>query len=405
VVGFVAGQLAGLIKGHVGPAATRALSRAIADRGLRMLSLEAEAEGEHSMALGAEALVATLEDTVRAIAELPAESIAEPLRLEAEIQEAFADGVARHLPRSWVRDDIPGHETDGEAGVWVFMPRSTGRRYRYRKYTRVFPVSISRPLAQAVLLRNGDTLERRLLDAGLRRWPVTGEVHLYETLPGTHLGHLAAGEAGGASAEATSALAGEFEDLTSEAAALLVGSPKLGRPTPGGARKTQPAGRRLYRLKVRGVPPRRRMARFVAHLDTGGPHPQLRVHFRLSEREAHGLAGLLARRAHSQVVATLRRRLDRISRERLAYLIRTVLLVPGWPKVSPEQAATMASVVTERMLVTAARQLPTMAPKLADAIRDPAAGVTLTFTFTFTGPLAIHSSDAPIVVRPGHHRV
>ncbi len=40
----------------------------------------------------------------------------------------------------------------------------------------------------------GDTLERRLLDAGARVWPVQTEVHLYETLPGTQLGHLAAFE-------------------------------------------------------------------------------------------------------------------------------------------------------------------------------------------------------------------
>ena len=53
VVGLIAKPLAELIKGHVGPEATRALSRAIADKGLGLLSLEAEARAGGYGQLGA----------------------------------------------------------------------------------------------------------------------------------------------------------------------------------------------------------------------------------------------------------------------------------------------------------------------------------------------------------------
>lgn len=170
LVRFLAGRLAGLIRPHVGPEAGDALSRAIADLGLRGLSLETEAPAT----LGAEAMVSMLEDTVRAVGELPAESLAEPLRLEAEVQEAFAEAAARHVPAQLLRGDLGMREAeDGQGGVWILMPRSTRRSYRYRKYSRVCPVTLTRPLARAVVLRDGDSLERRLLDVGVGRgrWP------------------------------------------------------------------------------------------------------------------------------------------------------------------------------------------------------------------------------------------
>ena len=298
VVNFLADKLADLIKGHIGPEAAKALSRPIVDVGLRLLTLEAEASGG-STALGAEAMVATLEDTIRAVGELPAEAFSDPLRLEAELQEAFMESAARHVPRALLSRNLRTVETAEDRGVWIYMPRVTRPCYRYKKFTHVFRVPISQPVARAIRFPAGDTLERRLLDAGARVWPVQSEVHLYEALPGTQLGHLAAFETGASAAEASEA-ALEFEELTPETASMLVNEPGLGKP-----RRATGRARRLFRVAAPGIRVKR-ASRFTVRLDTTAAAPVLRLHLRLSERESHEAAAALGRKAYAQVIAQLR---------------------------------------------------------------------------------------------------
>lgn len=396
VVGLVAKPLAELIKGHIGPEATRALSRAIADKGLGLLRLEAEGDEE----LGAEALVSTLEDTLRAVGQLPPESQAEPLRLQAELQEAFAGAAARHLPAEMLRADLDAHEVDGESAVWVLMPRGPSRRYRYRKCSRTFPTRISRHVARAIVVSDGGTLEQRLLDEGATGWPAEAEVHLYEALPGTHLGHLAAAEGDSLGALDTS----EFEELTPDTASLLLSRPGLGRRAAAGG-----AGRRYYRVAVprRGGPRRKRFRRMVVRLGLTGPRPLLRVHLRLSEREAHRVGERLAGNAHVRVVAAFRSLiLDLAQRSLPDRVVRQARRTPG-AVLSMEQARLLAGVIGERMVAAVAAQLRAMAPTLAAATRDPASGVTLTFEFGFADRAALTAgrTDAPTVtVRPGRLR-
>ena len=132
--------LALLIKNHVGPQMAQALAPRVAEAGLKMLGLET---ADPTM-LGAEALVATLEETIREVVELPDESLDEPLRLQAEMEHAFVDAAARYLPREVLREEVAPFETDDEGAVWVAMPRVAGPRYRYRKCARVYRVPIGR---------------------------------------------------------------------------------------------------------------------------------------------------------------------------------------------------------------------------------------------------------------------
>src|SRR5205823_2726939 len=141
---------------------------------------------------------------------------------------AFVEAAERHIPRRLLSKRLPAIETADGRGVWVYMPRVTRPCYRYKKYTHVFRVPISRTTARAIRFPAGDTLERRLLDAGARVWPVESEVHLFETLPGTQLGHLAAFEAELPAAESAQATA-EFEEFTPEVASMLVNEPGLGK--------------------------------------------------------------------------------------------------------------------------------------------------------------------------------
>jgi hypothetical protein len=402
VVGLIAKPLAELIKGHVGPEATRALSRAIADKGLGLLSLEAEARDGGYGQLGAEALASTLEDTIRAVGQLPPASQAEPLRLRVEIQEAFAQAAARHLPSELLRDDVATLELEGESAVWVLMPRGPGRRYRYRKCSRIYPARIGRQVARAVILADGETLEQRLLDEGAGGWPLEAEVHLYESLPGTHLGHLAAAE--GEDLAGGPLDTSEFEELAPHTASLLLNQPGLGRrPAPAGT------PRRYYRVVVPGqpAPTRRRFKRMVVRLVLTGPRPVLRVHLRLGERKAHRVGELLAQHADVQLVASFRSMVVGLAQRSLPERIaRQSQRTPG-AALTMEQARVVAAAVGERMVAAISAQLRTLAPSLAAAARDPEEGVTLTFELGFADRAALVTGrpDAPtITVRPGRRR-
>jgi hypothetical protein len=416
VVRFLADRLANLIKGHIGAQAARTLAPPVADIGLRLLSLESETpEG-----LGAEALVSVVEDTVREVASLPPASLEEPLRVEAELQEAFADAAARYLPRERLRPDLPTFETSdvsGESGVWVLMPRAARPCFRYRKYSRVYRVPIRRAQARAIVLSDEDTLEQRLLDAGVNRWPVEAEVHVYEAVPGTHLGHIAAFEAeveaeaddrtGGS--DASRLATDEFEELTPATAALLLGEAGLGHRVAGPTRsRGLPPGRRLFRIVIPGTRVRRRRRRFLVRLDVGGPKPVLRVHLRLGEREAYVVAERLAAKAHAQVVAMVRALLGPFMQRRLAIRLVRQARRTGAP-LPHERAQALAAHLAETMIATVAKQLSAAgaAAALANAARDPASGLTLTFAYQFADRAAIAAGkpDEPtLTIRPGFQR-
>ena len=172
VVGFIAKLLAKLIQGMVGEPAARTLSQHIADAGLRLLGLEAERRRDPT--LGAEALVAATEDTVREVLSMPAESLENELLLEAAVQEAFEAAAVRHFPAEVLRPELTeaSEAEEGERGIWIMFPRAARPHYRYKKYTVIRPVQITRSLARSVILTDGETLEDRLLDAGSRGWPV-----------------------------------------------------------------------------------------------------------------------------------------------------------------------------------------------------------------------------------------
>lgn len=394
----IAALLASGIQQMTGIKPVTAVSRAIADKALQIVGLEAEAPADRQTLLGAEALVSTVEDTVRAVGQLPPESLAEPLRLRAELQEAFAEAAARHVPSEVLRPDLDGRETEGESGVWVFMPRSPSRRYRYRKHN-VVPVRIGRPVARTIVLYDGGTLEDKLLDEGTLAWPAEAEVHLYEALPGTHLGHLAAAESGprGGPVDVS-----EFEHLTPQIAGLLFNQPGLGR-SPAGT-----VGRRYYRVATPGrpTPTGRRVKRVGVRITVVGRRPVVRVHVRLSEREAVRVGALLAERADVRLVTMFRSLILGVADRSLPGRLQGQAHRALGMSLSGEQARTLATALGERMVTAVAAQIRALGPTLAAATRDPAPGVTLTFEFGFAdaAALAAGRTDPPAVsLHPGRH--
>ncbi|MET8849875.1 hypothetical protein [Amycolatopsis sp. NPDC004625] len=396
IVDGIAKPLSQLIAGMVGPDAATLLSRHIASAGLGLLGLEAGGDP----ALGGEALAAAAEDTVRKVLTLPPESMGNELLLETEIQDAFAEAAARHLPAAVLRSELAEPGVDGEHGVWLMMPRATRPCFRYKKYSRVIPVRITRPMARAVILAGGDSLERRLLDDGAGTWPVEGELELYELLPGGGLGHVSA-------FESADGAAGEFEELTESAATVLAGNPRLAHVghhgTPGRHRRP---GSRYFRFRHRGRPLHRR--HFLGVLfDLTAPQPVVRVNLLFDERETHELAAHLQRRHFVQVVSLVRRLLGPAALRAIEHRLTRLLAKHGIP-VEAGAAARLAQRLVDGVLRTVSDQLPAAAATLAKAAQDPAPGATLTFTFGFADRAALAAgtpaSDPAVAIRAGRHR-
>jgi hypothetical protein len=186
----------------------------------------------------------------------------------------------------------------------------------------------------------------------------------------------------------------------------LLNQPGLGRRPEAGARM----GRRYYRVVVtpgRRASTRRRVKPAVVRMDVTGTRPALRVHLRLSEREAHRVGELLTRRADVRLVAAFRSVILGLAQRSLpGRIARQAQRKPG-TALSPEQARALAAAAGERMVAAVSAQLRGLGPTLAAATRDPAAGVTLTFEFGFADRAALTAArvDAPTVtVRPGRHR-
>jgi hypothetical protein len=385
VVGFIAKLLAKLIQGMVGEQPARVLSRHIANAGLRLLGLEAE---RADPTLGAEALVAAAEDTVREVLSMPAESLDNELLLEAAVQQAFEAAAVRHFPAEVLRPELTeaSEAEDGERGIWIMFPRAARPHYRYKKYTVIRPLRITRAMARTVILTDGETLEDRLLEAGARGWPVNAETHHYQLLPGAEIGHLAAYELPG---QPYAEAAQQFEQA----------------PRPLAHPAHHPQQRTVVKLVVPGLALRAHPP-FSVRLDLSGPRPRLRLHLHFAERAAHELAQDLAARRLAQVVATIRRHVGPAVREALAErLVRKlgrhqITLAEG-------RSRALAADLAEAVIRAVAEHLPRAAAALGAAAKDPAAGVTMSFAFGFDNIAALKQGKlgAPEVsVHPGTHR-
>ncbi|MFI0240422.1 hypothetical protein [Streptomyces sp. NPDC016845] len=392
VVDFIAERIADLLRTMVGPGPAKQIARPIVDVGMKLIGLEVPAEAETDVA--GEALAATVETTARRALALPAAVQDDRLLLDAAVQQFFAEAAAVHLPGRLLRADLPERESDHDSGVWVLMPRSAAPRYRFLKYTRPFEIQVSRQVARAVPWPDGGTLESHLLDRGVQRWPTTAEAHLYEMLPGGHLGHLRHDDSLRGSTGEADGTAEEVAPLTPEIAGLLLGEPGLGRPAPasapgrGGptARPGAAPGRRFVRLRPTGHAAGRAAgraagprARLGVHLDSAATPPRLKIALRLSERQGQEVLSLLTRAEGPDLPGALRK----VQQVHQRFLIprltdrlvqRSLLPDTAAAKAAAEQLATAVDTGLSAMLQGQAAQL-------TEAVRDPAQGLTINLVF------------------------
>lgn len=305
VVDFLAGYVANLISSYVGKDAAAALSKSIVDTGLRMISLEAEEDGGPRVA--AEAFGNVVEDVVRKVSELSSEELDEEGTLEAVTHEAAQEAIASNFPSAVLSPTNDHLESTRVNGTWVAMPR--GRRPRYRKYTRVIPVTITPTAARYVRTFGGRTLAQFLRDHLGQTGPVKARLHLYQAIPGTRLSAIARSErsVAGLGTGQRSARA-QLHPLTREAAAALTGEPGLGRELDEDRldEETPAVGDRLYYLEVPGVRPIARSSSGTTFvIDTR--KNELRVAIFLSESDAQLIAARMRRREPvTAIIAALR---------------------------------------------------------------------------------------------------
>jgi hypothetical protein len=308
VVNFLARFLAKMIDRFVGKEQATPLSQAIVDAGLRLMNLEATPEAKTNLA--GSAIAATVEETMRRLAEQPRDVLENEALLEGAALEAFEGAVAACLPSALLKPRL--REEAGFNGAWVFWPPTAGR-YRYRKYTLNPEVCITPQIARAVITWGRKPLARFLRDRyGLSPdQSVNARLHLYEAIPGSRVEEIARSERDvpglGTPAEPARS---QFHPFTSEAAIALLQEPELGREVSSECLSSPDPlhiGERLYYLEIAGARPQvtpteagrppaaRRTSEVNLALDF--PRNQIRVYIFLSEAASQEISTMLRQRA------------------------------------------------------------------------------------------------------------
>jgi len=403
VVNFLANLLAKLIAKLIGPAAAPALSKAIVDVGLRLMTLEVSPQDEARAA--ASSVAATVEETVRRVSALPDYVLDNQELLEGFALEAFEQAAAANLPpvlsEAVYRERPDLLEVQNGKTCWVMLPLR--RRKRYKKCGRTFKVRISPYVAGEIESFEGplsDYLHDQLgVEEGAE---VEAEVSLYETLPGTTLPDIAREESE-TPGQVSATSAAQLHPLTTKAAGLLLGEPRMGRNlAPGTDRRSVGPGHRFYHLSVPGKrvltapgtdgrPRPRRSGGLRVTLDCA--KDEIRIRIFLSEVVAQRLAVRLRRQSHPGTGAAwfqkyVGMRLAPILRgERLG---RVRLLQAGLPpadslgtalkRLPPEVTAALTAKLQENLVTAFADFTKTQSQRVIAATEDTADGITLKFT-------------------------
>jgi hypothetical protein len=193
LVGLIANQLSGLIKPMIGASAAGLLGPAIADAGLRIFGLETEAGAADPRAVTAEALAATVEETVNRLAEFPPSTFESETLLESAVREAFDDAAATYFPNAHIKPEL--RETVDQRGVWMRQPYGTNEK-RYAKYSDAIPVTVTPRIADSVRTFGNASLRDHLRDRMNvpASQPLHTNVRLYQVLPGATTSSIARAE-------------------------------------------------------------------------------------------------------------------------------------------------------------------------------------------------------------------
>lgn len=281
---------------------SRALSSAIVDTGLRLISLEAEDSGASE--LGEEeaapvALAAVVEDTIRRLAEHEDYVLEDEDLMQLAAAESFSQAIATHFPQRLVRSDLqraPFH--DG-----AFVARRPRNVRTYRKFSRVPEVDVSAQIADSLPTFGGTSLGAAMRAAGAS-FPLRARMHIYQAAPGTTLSAISRFDRSAAGANGTLPPT-SFHPLTPQAAGMLLREPRLGAQVPRAfmsSRNRIAAGQRFYVLQPIGPSGSiasmhapspaalKRLAPSRAWLSVNAPKGRIVIGLYLSESDAQQIA-------------------------------------------------------------------------------------------------------------------
>lgn len=252
VINFLAGLLAKLVSKYVPAEVVQPLASSIIDVGMSAIGFETN-EGNRAD-LGYEAIANTIQETVQNLGALNEETLNDQEQFVAEVLEAFEKSVANNFPGKHIK---PEKRLVADSGTWVMMPR-TGQKHLYKKYTKVFDITIDNRIASSLTTFRGLPLASYLKDKlGLDlNTPVKGRIHLYEMLPGTKLYMISRFE--NVPGLGIAAMHGhkQFHPLTVQAASVLLNEPRMGRDVSAlytSRRHRTAVGQRFYYLEIPGA--------------------------------------------------------------------------------------------------------------------------------------------------------
>jgi hypothetical protein len=228
------------------------LAASIIDVGMSAIGFEVHESSKDDLAY--EAIANVVQETVQNMGTLSEATIQDQEALTMQLLEAFETAVANNFPPKYVKEQL---RPTAQPGVWVMMPRK-GPKQMYKKFTRVFSVTIDPQSAQAVKtfrdLPLANFLKDKLsLDPSK---PIQAKVHLYETIPGTKISKISKFEnVPGFNASQPYAWV-QLHPLNKQAASLLLKEPALGKDVDAkvtAKRHRTTVGQRFYYLEINGA--------------------------------------------------------------------------------------------------------------------------------------------------------
>lgn len=317
----------------VGKENGKLLAKHIARAGIKMLG---EVQHEDPDMMAAEAITATVEDTVHQVADLPAYVLEDRQLLERYVIQAFENAAAANLP-DLLQDKVykanpklrESNRHQNLMWKWAKAKKRDGRGPKIKQLNEVFETELTPYMAQEIKTFGGIPLGAFLRDRmGVHvNSTIPVRVYMVEGMPGSSRFHLSKylkdlHGLGGIGRESWM----QFHPLTSIAAGMLFNEPGVGckhKGCLGNARNTE--GHRYYYLDVPGARPQwfqptegrqtlRRVTGLKLKLDFFAN--EIKIGLYLSEADAQAIAVNLRKRmpetAHVLLMMALKQGLENV---------------------------------------------------------------------------------------------
>jgi hypothetical protein len=224
VINFLAGLLAKLVSKFVPQEVSKPLAAAIIDIGARVFGFETNETGKTDLAY--EAIANTIQETVQNLTGLNEALATDHESAVAQVLESFETAAANNFPAQYIKG---GLRPSSQNGLWILRPR-TGARSYYKKYSKIFDVTIDAQTAKNIATFRDLPLANFLKDKlGVDATkPIQARVHLYELIEGSMLSRISRTEkVYGLNGQPGAWI--QFHPLSTKTAGLLLKEPGLGR--------------------------------------------------------------------------------------------------------------------------------------------------------------------------------